>query len=407
MNIWATLKVAMRALKRNKVRSLLTTLGIIVGIAAVIAMMSVGQGATVAIQDQIKSLGDNLLIIFPGSSGMHGFHGGSGTSRTLTAEDADAILKESPYVEAVTPLERTGKQVVYQENNWATQIQGVNPSYPDIRSWNLLAGRFFTDSEVKISARVAVLGMTVVKQLFNEEDPIGETIRIGNMSFRIIGVLASKGSAAFGMDQDDTIIIPWTTCRHVLLNSQFNDVDQVMVKLTSMKVLDQATADITSLLRQRHHLAQGADDDFSIMSLTEVTSTITQVSKVMTILLTIIASISLMVGGIGIMNIMLVSVTERTREIGLRMAVGARRKDILLQFLVEAMVLSGIGGIIGIGLGAGAAQILSGIMAWPVLVSPAYILIALVFSGVIGIFFGFYPAWRAAKLDPIEALHYE
>jgi putative ABC transport system permease protein len=369
--------------------------------------MSVGQGATVAIQDQIKSLGDNLLIIFPGSSGMRGFHGGSGTSRTLTAEDADAILKESPYVAAVSPLERTGKQVVNQENNWATQIQGVNTSYPGIRSWNLLAGRFFTDSELTISARVAVLGMTVVKQLFNEEDPIGETIRIGNMPFRVIGVLAPKGSAAFGMDQDDTIVIPWTTCRHVLQNSQFNDVDQVMVKLTSMKVLDQATADITSLLRQRHHLAPAADDDFSIMSLTEVTSTITQVSRVMTILLTIIASISLMVGGIGIMNIMLVSVTERTREIGLRMAVGARRRDILLQFLVEAVVLSGIGGIIGILLGAGAAQVLSGIMAWPVLVSPVYILIALVFSGVIGIFFGFYPAWRAAKLDPIEALHYE
>jgi putative ABC transport system permease protein len=407
MNVWATLRVAMRALQRNKVRSLLTTLGIIVGIAAVIAMMSVGQGATVAIQDQIKSLGDNLLIIFPGSSGMRGFHGGSGTSRTLTAEDADAILKESPYVAAVSPLERTGKQVVNQENNWATQIQGVNTSYPGIRSWNLLAGRFFTDSELKISARVAVLGMTVVKQLFNEEDPIGETIRIGNMPFRVIGVLAPKGSAAFGMDQDDTIVIPWTTCRHVLQNSQFNDVDQVMVKLTSMKVLDQATADITSLLRQRHHLAPAADDDFSIMSLTEVTSTITQVSRVMTILLTIIASISLMVGGIGIMNIMLVSVTERTREIGLRMAVGARRRDILLQFLVEAVVLSGIGGIIGILLGAGAAQVLSGIMAWPVLVSPVYIMIALVFSGVIGIFFGFYPAWRAAKLDPIEALHYE
>ena len=407
MNLMATFRVALRALLRNKVRSLLTTLGIIVGIAAVIAMMAVGEGATMMIKDQIGKMGNNLVIVFPGSSRMGGFHGGSGSQHTLTYGDGLAILEECPYVQTMTPIVRSSAQIVYQDKNWSTSIEGANPNYLEVRSWELAEGEFFTDSEVRTAARVAVLGQTVVKNLFEGEDPIGKTIRIKNMLFRVIGVLASKGSAAFGMDQDDTIIIPWITVRRVLQNSSFNDVNTLLLKLSSMDQLETAKDNISALLRQRHHLAPEADDDFTVMDMTEITKTITQVSQVMTILLTVIASISLFVGGIGIMNIMLVSVTERTREIGLRMAVGARRKDILLQFMVESMVLSGIGGIIGTALGTTAAQVLSSTNGWPVLISPVYIFIALFFSGAVGIFFGFYPAWRASKLDPIEALRYE
>jgi len=407
MNLTATLRVALRALVRNKVRSLLTTLGIIVGIAAVIAMMAVGKGASMMIEDQIASMGSNLLMVFPGTSMMGGMRSGTGGVRTLTVFDGDAVLKECPYVDTLTPLVRAGAQIVYQDQNWSTNIQGVDPNYLAVRSWDLSEGEFFGDSEVRTAARVAVLGQTVVKNLFEGEDPVGKTIRIKNMLFRVIGVLQAKGSTAWGMDQDDTIIIPWLTVRRVIQNSSFNDVNQLLIKLKSKGLTDAATDDITALLRQRHHLAEGVENDFSVMDMTEISDTISKVSKVMTMLLTVIASISLIVGGIGIMNIMLVSVTERTREIGLRMAVGARRKDILLQFLVEAVVLAGIGGLLGTGIGAGAAEILSSTNHWPILISPAYVLLALLFSGAVGIFFGFYPAWRASKLDPIEALRYE
>jgi putative ABC transport system permease protein len=407
MNLTATLRVALRALVRNKVRSLLTTLGIIVGIAAVIAMMAVGKGASMMIEEQIASMGSNLLMVFPGTSMMGGMRSGTGGVRTLNVDDGEAILRECPYVETLTPLVRAGAQIVYQDQNWSTSIQGVSPNYLEVRNWDLGEGEFFGDSEVRTAARVAVLGQTVVKNLFEGDDPVGKTIRIKNMLFRVIGVLQPKGSTAWGMDQDDTIIIPWLTVRRVIQNSAFNDVNQLLLKLKSKNVTEAAIDDISALLRQRHHLAKGADDDFSVMDMTEIADTISKVTKVMTVLLTVIASISLMVGGIGIMNIMLVSVTERTREIGLRMAVGARRKDILLQFLVEAVVLAGIGGLLGTGLGAGAAQILSSTNHWPILISPAYVLLALIFSGAVGIFFGFYPAWRASKLDPIEALRYE
>jgi len=407
MNVTATLRVALRALIRNKVRSLLTTLGIIVGIAAVIAMMAVGKGASMMIEEQIASMGSNLLMVFPGSSMMGGMRSGTGGVHTLTVDDGEAILRESPYVVTLTPLVRSGAQVVYQDQNWSTRIEGASPNYLVVRNWDLAEGVFFDDSEVRTAARVAVLGQTVVKNLFEGDDPVGKTIRIRNMIFRVIGVLTPKGSTAWGMDQDDTIIIPWLTVRRVIQNSTFNDVNQLLIKLQSKEMTDAATDDITALLRQRHHIAPGADDDFTVMDMTEITDTISKVSKVMTVLLTVIASISLLVGGIGIMNIMLVSVTERTREIGLRMAVGARRQDILMQFLVEAVVLAGIGGLLGTGLGTAAAQILSSTNHWPILISPAYIFLALSFSGAVGIFFGFYPAWRASKLDPIEALRYE
>jgi len=408
MNLWDTLRVALRALVRNQLRSLLTALGIIVGIAAVIAMLAVGQGASTMIEGQLASIGSNMIVVMPGAVTSGGVHSGAGEVRTLTVEDGEAIRKECPYVETLTPLVTTGVQIVYQDQNWSTMVQGVDSNYLEVRSWEIAEGDFFTESEARTAARSAVLGQTVVKNLFDKgEDPVGQTIRIKNMLFRVIAVMQPKGSLSWGMDQDDTIIVPWVTLRRVLQNSTFNNVNQLLIKLKSKELRDPARDYITALLRQRHHLAPEAEDDFMVIDMAEVVDTMRKVSLVMTRLLIVIGSISLIVGGIGIMNIMLVSVTERTREIGLRLAMGARRKDILMQFLVEAVVLAGIGGLLGTGLGAGAAQILSSTHHWPILISPAYVILALVFSGAVGIFFGFYPAWRASKLDPIEALRYE
>jgi putative ABC transport system permease protein len=402
-----TIRIALHALRRNKGRSLLTALGIIIGIAAVIAVVAVGQGASVTMREQISSMGSNLVMVFPGSMRTGGFHGGAGSQQTLTADDGEALRKECAYVTAMSPLVRTGAQVIYRENDWSTSIQGVGTSYPEVRNWELHAGDFFTDTDVNSGARVCVLGATVAEQLFGAEDPAGKTIRIRNMPFRVIGVLTRKGSAAWGQDQDDTVIIPWTTARRVLQNSPFNNVSQLMLSLTSMTSLPQAKQEITALLRQRHRLAPSADDDFTVTDMTEVTQMVTQVSKLMTVLLTVIASISLIVGGIGIMNIMLVSVSERTREIGLRMAVGARRWDIMLQFIVEAIVLAGVGGVLGILLGVAAAEVVARANHWPVLISAGAVILALSFSAGVGVFFGFYPAWRAARLNPIESLRHE
>jgi putative ABC transport system permease protein len=402
-----TIRIAMRALIRNKTRSLLTALGIIIGIAAVIAVVAVGQGASVTMQAQISSMGNNLVMIFPGSQRAGGFHGGAGTQQTLTAEDGEAIARECPQVLAMTPLVRAPAQCIYRENDWGTSVQGVAVQYPDVRSWEVASGSFFNDSDVRGASRVCVLGKTVADQLFQGEDPVGKTIRIKNMPFRVMGVMAPKGSAAWGQDQDDTIIAPWTTVRRVLYNSPFNNVNQLMISLASMKDLEPAKEEISQILRQRHRLNANADDDFTVTDMTEVTKMITSVSTMMTMLLTVIASISLVVGGIGIMNIMLVAVSERTREIGLRLAIGARRKDIMMQFLAEAVALSGAGGLIGIGLGITTANILAKTNNWPVMISPGAVLLALTFSAGVGIFFGFYPAWRAARLNPIESLRRE
>jgi len=407
MNGLMTSKIALRALARNKGRSLLTALGIIIGIAAVIAVVAVGQGASVNMRSQINSMGNNLLMIFPGSQNAGGFRGGSGTQQTLTSEDGEAILQESQFVTAMTPLVRSGAQCIYRENDWATTVQGVNVQFPEVRSWEIASGDFFTEADIKSAARVCVLGKTVADQLFQDEDPLGKTIRIRNMPFRVIGVMTPKGSAAWGQDQDDTIIAPWVTIRRVLDKSKFNNVNQLILSLKSMDNLPLVKEEISAILRQRHRISGKDDDDFTIMDMTEVTQMITQVSSLMTILLTVIASISLLVGGIGIMNIMLVAVSERTREIGLRLALGARRQDIMTQFLVEAVVLSGVGGIIGIGLGISAANILGSANHWPVMISLSAVLIALIFSAGVGIFFGFYPAWRAARLNPIESLRRE
>jgi putative ABC transport system permease protein len=407
MNVGTVMRTALRALVRNKARSFLTALGIIVGIAAVIAVTAVGQGATVQVRTQINSMGDNLVMVFPGSMRTGGFHGGAGSQQTLTAEDGEAIARECQYVKAMSPMVRTSAQMVFRENNWGSMIQGVSPSFLEVRNWALAAGEFFTDSDVRSGTRVCVLGSTVAEQLFAGEEPVGLILRIRNMPFRVIGVMSRKGSAAFGQDQDDTVLVPWTTARRVLQNSPFNNVSQLMITLKSFEEITMAREEISGILRQRHRLAAGVDDDFTVTDMTEVTQMITQVSRLMTILLTVIASISLVVGGIGIMNIMLVSVAERTREIGLRMAVGARRHDILLQFLAEAVMLSAVGGIIGVMLGGMAAQIIAGANHWPVLISAGSIAIALTFSAGVGIFFGFYPAWRAARLNPIESLRHE
>jgi len=400
-------RIALRALYRNKTRSLLTALGIIIGIAAVIAVVAVGQGASVMMKKQIGSMGSNLVMIFPGSSRGGGFRGGMGTQPTLTAEDGEAIARECPAVQAISPIVRTGGQCVYRDRDWASTIQGVGADFLRARNWTLRDGEFFMEADLRGGARVCVLGKTVVDQLFDDDNPVGKTIRSRNMPFRVIGVLNPKGSAAFGQDQDDTLIVPWTTVRRVLQNSPFNNVNMLLLSLTSMEAFDQTERDISAILRQRHRLAAGAEDDFNVMNMTEVTQAMTQVSSLMTVLLTAIAAISLVVGGIGIMNIMLVAVSERTREIGLRMAVGARRRDILMQFLAEAMALSAAGGLIGIGAGIATARLLARANRWPILISPGAVLLAFCFSGAVGIFFGFYPAWRASRLSPIDSLRRE
>jgi len=407
VNFWLILRLALRSLARNPGRSLLTALGIIIGIAAVIAVIAVGQGASSALKNQIGSMGSNLLMIFPGSLQTSGSRGGAGTSQALTAEDAEAILLETPHIVALSPIVRGGGQVIHRENNWYTALQGVVPDYLTVRNWPLREGDGFTEADVRSGARVCLLGQTVAEQLRPGESLVGQMIRIRNMPFRVLGVLEPKGTAAWGQDQDDLILMPWTTLRRSLQNSRFNNLSQILVSLDSMEHLEAARAEIRSLLRQRHRLAEDTDDDFTITDMTEITQNITQVSKLMTLLLTVIASISLVVGGIGIMNIMLVSVTERTREIGLRLAVGARRRDLLTQFLVEAIVLSGIGGLLGMGLGMATALIVARTNNWPVLITPQSILIAFAFSTGVGVFFGFYPAWRAARLDPIESLRRE
>ncbi len=409
MNPLLLLRVALRALRRAKVRSLLTSLGIICGIAAVIVVMGIGNGATAMIKDQMSSLGDNLLMIFPGSLNTGGVRGGIGTQQTLTDGDADALARECTHVRAICPMVSSGCQTIFGANNWWTRASGVTPNYPDIRNWPVAQGTFFTDADQRSGSHVCVLGATVAENLFGEDPVLADNtfIRLRNIPFRVLGILSKKGTAAFGQDQDDTILTPLTTCRRVLQRNSFDNVNQIMLSLDDMSNLELTRKEITTAIRERHHLAPTADDDITIRDMAEVTKMVTQVSSLMTVLLTIIASISLLVGGIGIMNIMLVSVTERTREIGLRMAVGARQSDIMLQFLVEAIILAGFGGVIGVGFGIGAARILANVNHWPVLISPMTIVVALGFSAAIGIFFGFYPAWRASRLNPIDALRYE
>jgi putative ABC transport system permease protein len=408
INIPSTFRISFRALKVNKMRSALTMLGIIIGVGAVIAMLAVGTGASRKIAEQISSMGSNLLIILPGATTAGGVRMGAGTQPTLTMADAEAMQRECPAVSYVAPVHNGVAQVVYGHQNWSTGIVGTSPSMLIVRDWSLAAGRSFTEQDVKSATKVCLLGQTVVDNLFGDMDPISQFIRIKNVPFIVIGVLAGKGQSAQGQDQDDTILIPVTTAQKKLFGTSFPGmVRTIMVKAKSTEDLAPAEKQINELLRQRHHIGPKQDNDFTVRNLTQIMQTAEQSTKVMTLLLGAIASVSLLVGGIGIMNIMLVSVTERTREIGIRMAIGAKTWDIRLQFIIEALTLSLIGGIAGIILGISGSEILSMLAGWTTIISPFSILLAFGFSGMVGIFFGFYPAYKASLLDPIDALRYE
>jgi putative ABC transport system permease protein len=402
-------RIAFRALRRNTLRSLLTILGIIIGVAAVIAMVSISQGASVAVQEQIARMGNNLLVILPGSVTQGGVRTGAGGRASLRVNDAKAMQRECPAVSAVTYLRRQVQQVVVGNQNWSTSIFGVTPEYQTVRDWPLVAGRFMTKQDDESGAAVAVLGQTVVENLFGPgQTPLEQVVRINNVPFRVVGILTPKGQSTQGADQDDTVLIPFTTAeRKVMGAAMLGTVGSIMVSAVSPELIPEAQRQITTLLRERHRLKSTQDNDFQIRNLADVAATAQSTSQSMSILLASVASVSLVVGGIGIMNIMLVSVTERTREIGIRMAVGAKRRDILTQFLLEAVVLSTLGGLCGVVLGVVGSQLVSALAAWPTIVPLDAILLAVVFSGAVGVFFGFYPARKAAYLDPIEALRYE
>ena len=408
--ILASNRIALRALKVNRLRSALTMLGIIIGVGAVIAMVGVGAGATKRIQQQIQSIGSNLLIVLPGSISANGVRLGSGAVATLTQDDAKAIATECPSVAVTAPTVRGGVQVVYGSNNWATTAQGVTPDYMTLRDYSMMSGQFFTAQDVDAAAKSAVLGETVAQNLFGDSDPTGQVVIVKNVPFTVAGVLTPKGQSPTGQDQDDVVLLPISTATQKVLGvnkANAKAVGAIMVQATSTQAIDQAVQDVGALLRERHRILPGLDDDFTIRNLKEVFEAQETSAQVMSILLGAIASVSLIVGGIGIMNIMLVSVTERTREIGLRQAVGAKTRDILLQFLVEAVTLSVLGGIIGIAAGLTASALISHFAQWSTEVSPLSILMAFLFSGFVGVFFGYYPARKASFLNPIEALRYE
>jgi putative ABC transport system permease protein len=408
--IVGSIRIALRALRVNRMRSALTMLGIIIGVAAVIAMVGVGAGATKRIQDQIQSIGSNLIMVLPGSVSTNGVRLGAGAVASLTQDDSKAIAAECPSVALSVPTVRGGVQVVYGNNNWATNAQGVTPDYMTVRDYTMLSGQFFTTQDVDAAAKVAVLGETVAENLFGDSDPTGQVVIVKNVPFTVAGVLTPKGQSPTGQDQDDVILLPISTAMQKVLGANRANaqaVGSLTVQAISPQAMDQAIQEMEALLRERHRILPGLEDDFTIRNLTEVFQAQETSAQVMSILLGAIASVSLIVGGIGIMNIMLVSVTERTREIGLRQAVGAKTRDILLQFLVEAVTLSLLGGIVGIAVGLAASLLISHFAKWSTAVSPLSILLAFLFSALVGVFFGYYPARKAAFMDPIEALRYE
>ena len=405
MTLTMILRISYRALVRNKLRSFLTALGIIIGVATVITMLAIGTGARTSVESSIASLGTNILFVSAGSSKAGGVHSGVASNNTLRVDDIKACERECPALLAVTPMTRDGCQVVYQNQNWYTQVSGVSPDYLTIRSWPLKDGRCFTDDDVRAAAKVCVIGQVVADNLFSGDDPIGQVIRIRNIPFRVLGVLSEKGESSFGGSQDDAIIIPYSTAMKRLTRNDY--VRFAMLSARSATQVAAAEAQIAALLRQRHKLGPTDDDDFSIRTQAEFAQTADASAKVFAFLLGGIASISLLVGGIGIMNIMLVSVTERIREIGIRMALGARARDILMQFLVEAMLLSLLGGLIGVLLGYGMASIASKYSDWPLIISTESVLLSFGFAAAVGIFFGLYPAVKASRLDPIVALRNE
>ena len=410
MSFLALLRIALRALAVNKLRSALTMLGIVIGVGAVIVMIAVGAGAQARVEEQIRALGSNLLLVMPGSTTAGGVRMGFGSGSTLTEDDVVAINREIPEALAAPAL-RGSAQVIWGNANWSTQIFGVTPEYLDVRQWPLVAGRTFEPAEMAGAAKVALIGATVAKQLFGAADPLDQSIRIKRVPFTIIGVLDSKGQSLMGTDQDDLILVPIKTARSRVLGTasaaRNRSVSTIWVKAADSVDTKVVEEQVRGLLRQRHRIQAGADDDFWLRNLQEVMAAQEASSRVLALLLAAVASVSLLVGGIGIMNIMLVSVTERTREIGLRMAVGARTRDILGQFLVEAVTLSLIGGLIGVALGMGTSLAIAELAGWRIVISPQAVGLAVAFAFVIGVFFGFYPARKAARLNPVEALRFE
>jgi putative ABC transport system permease protein len=404
INLLQIYKVSLMALRRNPMRTVLTMLGVIIGVGCVVAMVAIGQGASAAIRSQIGSLGTNMLIIFSGSRSSGGVRHGMGSVQTLTVDDAAAIARECPSVAIAEPGVRTGAQIVYGNQNWSTSVQGTGPDFLTIRAWALARGAYFTQEDVKAATKVAVIGQTVADNLFGNTSPVGQIVRIKGLPFRVIGLLERKGANTMG-DQDDIVCVPYTTAQKRLMGVTW--IGTILVSAVSPDAIGRATDEISALLRQRHRLGPTQEDDFGIRTQQEIASAATQMTGVLTLLLGAIASVSLLVGGIGIMNIMLVSVTERTREIGVRRALGARRGDIRLQFLIEASLISGLGGAVGIGIGIAIARLVSRVGGWPTLVEPQIVALAFLFAGLIGVGFGLYPAAKAARLNPIEALRYE
>ncbi|MDT5294087.1 MAG: putative transport system permease protein [Acidobacteriota bacterium] len=407
MNVTMIIRIAFRALARNKTRAALTMLGIIIGVSAVIVMVSIGQGAQASVQAQIESMGTNLLFVSAGAQNVGGVRSGAGDAgtNTLTVEDLEAVRREVPSVALTSPVVNSRAQLVVGNQNWSTSVQGVSEQFPDIRKWAVAGGDFFTDADVRSAARVVVIGQTIADNLFAGADPLGQTVRVSNMPFRVVGVMARKGQDPQGRDQDDTAFAPYTAVQKKLLGN--TRVQVAYVSAVSSEATYTAQSQITDLLRQRHKLAAGAADDFTVRNMSDIAEAANQTNSIMTMLLASIAGVSLLVGGIGIMNIMLVSVTERTREIGIRMAIGARSTAVRTQFLIESIVLSLTGGFAGIVFGILVSIGVPALLGWPTLVSTASIVGSVVFSAAVGIFFGYYPARKAAALDPIDALRYE
>lgn len=407
--LWLTLLSALRVLRRNPLRAGLTMLGIVIGIGAVVAMVSLGQGAAASVQSEIASLGTNVLIVIPGATTVGGVRGGLGSVSTLTVDDARDIEKRVGGVTTVMYASRSVLQVIQENRNWSTIVLGTSPEFPEVRNWSIADGNFFTQADEESAAKVAVLGKTVIQNLYGPgEEVIGTQIRIRNVPLRVIGTLASKGQSITGQDQDDLVVIPFSTAERKVLGTKFlGTVGIILVATATRHEIPAVVDDIKDLLRAKHSLHASEEDDFTIRTMEDIAKTMAGTSRTMMFMLMSIASISLIVGGIGIMNILLVSVTERTREIGLRMAVGAKRRHILLQFLIEAVIMTVLGGVLGVAAGIGGARLLTTMVGWPTIISPQAVAAAFVFSVVVGIFFGLYPANKASKLNPIEALHYE
>ena len=408
MNIATTSRIAAKAIARNPARSALSCIGIGVGISAVILAMAIGEGSKAMMVKEISQMGDNLVMVFPERRQHGAVSSGMGQGQTLTARDAEAVKRElGHFVKAVSPQVRTAVQMMYSSKNWSGNVQGVSTDILVVSNWSVADGRFFTADEERSAARVCVIGSTVKRNLFGGDDPVGRTIRLKDMTFRVVGSLVSKGANNWGQDQDDVIMAPYTSVQRYLQRSKFNNINMMNISLVSMEDLEEAKREISLLLRQRHRLADWQDNDFEMRDTTEIMNTIGSVAGIMTVVLTIFAAISLVVGGIGIMNIMLVSVTERTKEIGLRSAIGARPAEILLQFVLEAVFLAAAGGIMGVAAGVGGAKAVGSLMGWPILIDYRSAFAAFAVSALVGMFFGFYPACRASRLNPIDCLRYE